>query len=406
MRDIRTLIRFKFFTFVLILLLCHSHIVNAQPPNEEKGCAENVGVNFPIGNFADSKMRVQPILRLNEKIDANKNDVRALLIIRDCKLVFERYKTGIDRDYNHTVYSVTKSITSTLVGSLMYQGKLTELDTPVSKLMPKPWGVRDANWESASTITLKNVMQMASGFKNIHNPGVVTELNMTNTDRLMFTLAQERDVAPNTKFKYSDADSVVTGAVVASLADENLYSYAKKALFDPLKMQNHDWLFRDRVGRYPGGWGLRLRPMDMGKIGQLYLQKGQWNGTRIFDESYLNKAWEGGVVPYYGLHWWIGDVQNSNNIPYFFANGFKGQRIYIFPTLRIVGVLSSSLSRDEEGSVSRAFITAIIKSIEPEEEIDEQRKTSLQNELLAIQKKPFNGETRVDQSPYQDYPSR
>ena len=61
-----------------------------------------------------------------------------------------------------------------------------------------------------------------------------------------------------------------------------------------MQMSNHDWGFVDRAGRYPGGWGLRLRPMDMAKVGQLYLQRGDWNGRRIFDANFVDLAWEPG----------------------------------------------------------------------------------------------------------------
>ena len=87
-------------------------------------CGQSVGKDFPAASLAEVGMSAGPLLALNEKLEAGTHDIRSLLIVRDCKLVFERYMDGIGREHNHTVYSVTKSVTSTLVGSLLMQGKL------------------------------------------------------------------------------------------------------------------------------------------------------------------------------------------------------------------------------------------------------------------------------------------
>jgi CubicO group peptidase (beta-lactamase class C family) len=187
-------------------------------------------------------------------------------------------------------------------------------------------------------LTLRNVMNMASGFAYAHNPSV-SPLYDTRTNGFNYALSQQIAAKPGERFNYSDADASITGAVVASVAGEDLYAFARRALFDPLQMFNHDWWLRDAAGRYPGGWGLRMRPMDMLKVGQLYIQNGAWNNYKVFHPGYPALAWAKGVSPRYGLHWWIGLPDKTGRSDYFAAEGFKGQRIYVFPSLGIVAAI-------------------------------------------------------------------
>jgi CubicO group peptidase (beta-lactamase class C family) len=250
-------------------------------------------------------MSAEPLVRLLKSIDEQKLDVRAFLLLKDCVVVLERYKEGLTRDHNHAIYSVTKSIVSTLVGVQLNDGRLAGIDLPVSRIMSRPSGTRELDWERASTLTLRNVMNMASGFAYVHNPSS-GPLYDTRTNGLNYALSQAIAARPGERFNYSDADASITGAVVAAVAGEDLYAFARHALFDPLRMFNHEWWFRDVAGRYPGGWGLRMRPMDMLKVGQLYIQDGVWNDRKVFQARYPAMAWARGVSPRYGLHWWIG----------------------------------------------------------------------------------------------------
>lgn len=346
-------------------------------------------------------MSADVLLKLNTLLDEGTYDVRSLLIVRDCKLVFERYGSGIGRDHNHTIYSVTKSITATLVGNLLLEGKLKSVDVPIASVVSKPFWFRDGDWKKAERITLKNAMQMSSGLAYMHDP-VNNPIYNLQADRFAVALAPDQVAEPGTRFQYSDGDVTLTGAVVAAAADTNLYKFARQALFDPLGMVNHDWMFLDRAGRFPGGWGLRLRPMDMAKVGQLYLQNGEWNGRRIFGPDFRELAWSPGVNKSYALHWWVGTAPEAQGASYMAAIGFKGQRIWVFPTLRIVAVLTSSLPGSEErivaGSIIRALVEATDKAIGPEDQ-------KAQAALDALQKKGFQGQTRIFQAD-QDWPSR
>lgn len=364
-------------------------------------CREEVGKDFPLARSPEVGLSAENLLKLSDALDTGKFDIRSLLIVRDCKLVFERYKEGIGREHNHTLYSVTKSITATLVGNLLQQGKLKSVDVFISDVISKPWWLGESDWTKAQRITLRNVMQMSSGLAYRHDP-TNNPIYRLDSDRFALALSPQLIAEPGTRFYYSDGDVTLTGAVVAAAGDKNLYSLAKDVLLEPLKMSNYDWWYTDRAGRYPGGWGLRLRPMDMAKVGQLYLQDGEWNGRRIFGPGFRDLAWTPGVDRLYALHWWVSGAHEAKGVRYFFASGFKGQRIYVFPTLRLVAALTASLPGNEERYVTSLIASALGDALD---QGDTSNPSATLATLASVQEKGFSGETRVFQED-QDHPRR
>ena len=370
------------------------------PAAASSTCAGPMGRDLPSGAMNPRTMAAEPFVRLLKSFDEQKLDIRAFLLLKDCVVVLERYREGLTRDHNHAIYSATKSIVSTLVGVQLNDGRLAGIDLPISRIMSRPSGTRELDWERASTLTLRNVMNMASGFAYAHNPSH-SPLYDTRTNGFNYALSQEIAARPGERFNYSDADASVTGAVVASIAREDLYAFARRALFDPLQMFNHDWWFRDSAGRYPGGWGLRMRPMDMLKVGQLYIQKGVWNNHEVFGPRYPALAWAPGVSRRYGLHWWIGASNKSGEVDHYAAMGFKGQRIYVFPSLGIVAAIVASLPAVEERQLDSAVLAAIRTSVSQASATaagDESR-----SKLSQLVRSGFRGVTRVRQS-NQDWP--
>jgi CubicO group peptidase (beta-lactamase class C family) len=388
------------FRMALAGALLAASAAGAQAPAGPRTCAAPVGRDLPWGPIDPRTLAVQPFVRLFRTLDDRGLDVRAFLLLKDCTVVLERYKGGLRRDHNHAVYSVTKSVVSTLVGIQLGDGRLAGLDLPIDRIVSRPPAIRDAYWERTSTITLRNVMNMASGFAYVHSP-TDHPIYAFGIDRFKFALSQEIAAKPGERFNYSDADASITGAVAASVAREDLYAFARRALFDPLQMFNHDWWFRDAAGRLPGGWGLRLRPMDMLKLGQLYLQKGAWNNRKVFDPDYPAHAWAPGVAPRYGLHWWIGQANRSGEVDYYAAIGLKGQRIYVFPSLGIVAAIVASLPAEEEQHLAAATLTAIRESVAQADAGDSGGLA--RNELQQLVRAGFRGVTRVRQS-HQDSP--
>lgn len=378
-------------------VLCGLAILSAASHAGTMQCAD-VGEDFATASPSSQGFSAARLGSMLQALDQARFDIRAVLVLHDCHVVLERYKAGIGRGYNHAMYSVTKSISSTLVGALLMQGKIRDINAPIPQLIERPRGLSEEEWKRLDQISLKNVMQMASGFDYQHNPAT-NPIYDTRQDRVRLVVNQRVAAPPGTRFNYSDADATLTGTVIAGAAGTSLLDFAEKTLFEPLKMRNVAWWFPDQGARVPGGWGLRLRPMDMLKLGQLYLQQGQWNGSAIFTPEYRDMAWAPGVSERYGLHWWRGRV---NGVQVFFANGYKGQRIYIFPALNTVVAIVSSVNGEEETAVTATITKAVVEAanknggaIADDGDAD----------LLKEQAKGFDGETRIRQE-MQDAPRR
>jgi hypothetical protein len=133
----------------------------------------------------------------------------------------------------------------------------------------------------------------------------------------------------------------------------------------------------------------------------LYLQKGEWNGQRIFDAAFVDLAWAPGPNNRYALHWWIGSAPEAGDIPYAVAVGFKGQRLYVFPTMRMVVALTASLPGAEERTVNGLVVGALVAA---SKQLAAPEQGGSGAALVAKQTKGFRGETRVFQDPYQDTP--
>jgi len=140
--------------------------------------------------------------------------------------------------------------------------------------------------------------------------------------------------------------------------------------------------------------------MDMLKLGQLYLQRGEWNGKRIFAPEYVDQAWAPGPNKSYGLHWWIGDAAYAGT-PYYYANGFKGQRLFIFPAWNLVVALNASLPVNEERDVVRLVVRGAVEAVGQGPDEGAAGEAALKDKEAA----GFRGEVRTQQD-NQDAPRR
>jgi len=315
----------------------------------------------------------------------NDRDIHALVVLRNCRMVVELYAERVTRDHNHAVYSVTKSVVATMAGVLLRNGKLSSLDTPVADIVAA--GTLDAEkLAKARRIRLRDVMSMASGLEYRHDPA--NHPIYAAADRFQFALGPAFIDEPGRRFNYSDGDASIAGAVVAAAAATDLLSYGNDVLFGPLGFKNVEWWFRDKAGRYAGGWGLRLRAVDMAKFGQLYLQNGRWQDKAIIDAGFVGDAWKpSAAAPQYGLFWWRWVREDPRVGPVHFANGFKGQRIYVLPKHGIIIVVSANVAGADQAYA--ALVRAVVSAVQSDRPIEPS--TSDADRLAEQLRLPFSG---------------
>ena len=278
--------------------------------------------------------------------DGRYTGVDALVVVRNHHLVAEGYFNGFGRDTPRDLRSASKSITSALVGMAQAEGKLA-VDDRIAALVPD--FERAANLDDRKrAITVRRLLDMSSGLAcddtDSLSPGN-EERMYPSPDWVRFALDLPMAAEPGARTSYCTAGVVLLGSIVARSTGMGLDDYAAARLFGPLGIGPVTWR-RSPDGRATGGGGLRMRPRDAAKFGELYLSGGRWNDARVVPEAWVEMSKE--TVTHigragYALLWWKrtftvrGAVQEA-----IYANGNGGNFIFVLPAERLVVMFAGS----------------------------------------------------------------
>jgi CubicO group peptidase (beta-lactamase class C family) len=346
-------------------------------------CSHDLGPNSSLDDWKTSSPAAQNInpdtlANLAGRIEAGVyGEIHSLLIVRHGYLVYERYFRGYRADKIHPVYSVTKSVTSLLIGIASDRGEHGSLNQSLLSFFPEYRSI--ANMDSRKqAITLRDVLTMRAGFD--WNEGIVpygdprnpTSQLASSNDWIKFMLDRPMSDAPGARFRYNSGCSVLLSGIIRNKTGSQAQEYAVAHLFRPLAITSFNWE-RGPQGISNTGWGLSLRPRDMAKIGLLCLNQGEYNGTRVLSQQWLNES----TTAYsslsrsfsYGYQWWLlplegvaGHTPQPNDI--IIAWGWGDQFIFVIPHLDLVvvstaGNYSGPLQDQAIDFVRRSIIKAV-----------------------------------------------
>jgi CubicO group peptidase (beta-lactamase class C family) len=307
-----------------------------------------------------------------------------VIIVRHGRLVYEHYFAGkdwrlmmplgevsFDAETKHDIRSISKSVTSLLVGIALDRGLLTDLDAPVFSFFPEYDSLRTSEKDR---ITLRHLLTMLSGLDWVENTVLFND--PANSYRQMgmapiadyFVLAQPVVAPPGKVFNYNTGTVDLLGVILRKVSGKRLDGFAKEMLFNPLGIEDWDW--EGFSGFNPAAAsGLRLRPRDLAKIGQLVLQHGSWHGQQIVSSAWVDQSMtprltgEGLIfngpegISSYGYLWWLGrrptDHPDHDLIA---AAGNGGQRLYILPALDLVAVVSAGVYDRSPATLTAATV--------------------------------------------------
>jgi CubicO group peptidase (beta-lactamase class C family) len=209
------------------------------------------------------------------------HELHSLMIVRHGRVVAEGWWSPYAPQFNHTMYSMSKSFTSTAVGFAIAEGRLT-VDDKVVSFFPKdlPGKVSD----HLAALRVKDLLSMAVGNQKEPTQTVVKEENWVKT-----LLAQPITHPPGSAFMYNSAATYLCSAIVQKLTGLRIITYLKPRLFDPLGIEGATWEVCPR-GICTGGWGLNIQTEGLAKFGQLFLQKGMWKGRQILPAKWVEEA--------------------------------------------------------------------------------------------------------------------
>lgn len=286
--------------------------------------------------------------RLNAHFCTNMHSV---LLVRSNMLVVEEYFAGTEEDgqqrtFNretlHTVQSVTKSVTSLLIGIAVDRHLIQSADERISTFFPE--------FTDKADIRLKHFLSMTAGLAWDEETPYADPRNdwyrMHHTnDPVRFVLSRPVVAAPGARFVYSSGWSVTLGEVIRKVSGLRADKFAERFLFEPLGISNYSW-WAFPNGALETGGGLCLRPRDMAKIGSLVLNNGRWQGKQIVSENWIKEstrkqAPDPGPAEGYGYQWWQFSWRvRDQRITAVQARGNGNQTILIFPALDLLVVVT------------------------------------------------------------------
>jgi CubicO group peptidase (beta-lactamase class C family) len=351
-------------TRLLMCALALLALCSTATAQETQNCGVPIanGDGWPLARPENVGMDTAQLCKLDKFIaqwkDAN---VHAVVVARGGKLIMERYYSGADErlgdpigtiayapDVKHDLRSISKSVTSLLVGIALGQGKFPDLDSPVMDLFPEYASLRTADNER---ITFRHLLTMTSGLKwdeslPYDNPAN-SELKMDDAaDPIRYVLEQPVIAPPGSVYNYNGGNTILLAAVLAKATGKRLDEYAKEQLFDPLGITDVEWVNLPSTGQAYAPSGLRLRPRDAAKLGQLMIADGVWNYTQVLPPGWTGASMKprvnGEGLYYYGYQWWLGrTMRNEQSLHWAAGVGWGGQRLYAVPDLDLVVMINA-----------------------------------------------------------------
>lgn len=269
---------------------------------------------------------------LLRELDASKDtDMHHFMALRHGKVICECNFAPYSKGMWHITHSMCKSITGMAIGMLIEEGKL--------KLNENIYDIFSDHMNAFSkifrpVITVENLLTMTSGV-TFNESGIVS-----GNDWLGSFLNASVNGKPGTEFQYNSLNTYVLSAIVTKRTGETLTEYLTPRLFGPLGITKYYWETCPK-GITKGGWGLFLCAEDMAKLGQLYLQKGKWNGQQLVSEYWIEISTARHLKTQndtygYGYQLWM--EQRPGSFEY---NGMLGQNVIIYPDMDMVLVTNA-----------------------------------------------------------------
>lgn len=272
-------------------------------------------------------------------------DTTGLIVIKDDRIVFERYYRGTEAHTRTVAWSVSKSFVSVLIGIAVSEGKIQSIDDPVTRYVPELAG------SGYDGVRIKDVLQMSSGtrwnedYSDPHSDVVRFGHAVAFGHSLdAFAASLPREHAPGTYLRYNSMDTQVLGMVLRRATGMSLAAYLSTRLWQPLGMQDDAYYLTDSRGVEFAAGGLNATLRDYARLGLLYAHHGTWNGKQIVASEWVRASTTPDAPQLmpgrrassteiwgYGYHWWIPDLQGE-----YVAVGIFNQFIYVNPQQHLV----------------------------------------------------------------------
>jgi len=343
---------------LVVLCLTLSITLSAQSTDLVKPAVDEATITpqaiRPASGWPVSSARYdrEKIRELNRKIaQGDFKDITSLVVIKDGKLLIEGYFNGADRTTLHNTRSVGKTFTSALMGAAIRDGYIKSIGQTLGEF----YDLKSfANFSpKKSAVTLQNLLTMSSAFlgsdMDAASPG--NEENMYPTPNwVKFTLDLPMYEAKENgkQWDYFTAGVVLLGDILDRAVPGGLERYADKVLFKPLGNSRYEWQYTPQKVVNTAG-GLAMSSLDYAKFGQLYKNRGLWNGVPVLPEEWVEKSFQkyltipNNAGASYGLLFWNMTYHvGGRPCETFYCTGNGGSKIFVFLDQPLVVVITAT----------------------------------------------------------------
>lgn len=293
----------------------------------------------------------------NETLDEvlQRTGTRAFLVLKDDKLIFEKYLESSREDIN-TSFSSAKSFNSALIGAAIAEGKIGSVDDAVIKYIPEIAG------RGFDQLTIRDLLLMNSGIRYVEGDELPFYYAPFADDALTYYPPDLREVALSVKasgapigeaFRYNNYHPLLEGLIIERATGMHVAEYLQEKFWKPMGAEfPASWsLDSEKSGFEKMESGINARAIDYARFGLIFLHNGFWNGVQILPEDWVRESteplrpdprtWESSpfwleVGGYYKYHWW--GINNPDGSYDFFAHGRYDQFIYVAPRKNVVVV--------------------------------------------------------------------
>lgn len=265
--------------------------------------------------------------------------IHSFLIVRNGRMILNACFYPFREGQLHDLASVTKSVTTSLIGIAIGRGMLSGVHQPVLQTFPERHPANPS--PRKAEMTIENLLTMTSGLDCRFRGGEVTlHQMMQSKDWIQFMLDLPMATQPGTVFEYCSGGMHLLSGIVSQSTGSTALEFARKELFEPLGI--HDVAWPADLNSISHGWGdLHLKPVDMARIGYLWLNRGRWEQRQVIPADWMNEAVQVHSTAdwgdSYGYGFW---VYPNRNPAVYEGNGRGGQRISVVPGKNLIVVFT------------------------------------------------------------------
>lgn len=252
--------------------------------------------------------------------------VQSVMLVKNGRIVGERYAAGMDAETSGTSWSVAKSFYAAALGAALDEGLINSLDDPASNYLVEWQGTEKA------TITLRQLLEMRGGLPDANI--------FVQNDQTAYALSRDTVATPGSQFIYSNPTSQLLEPLLRRTTGLSAHEYLATRILAPIGIDTNGvgfWL--DPTGTQPLTYCcLDMKPADFARFGLLFARGGQWEGTQVLSRDFVEASLRAQTSLFYGLHWWVLNPRVSA------AQGLDGQKIYVWPAADLVLVVLTRYS--------------------------------------------------------------